>query len=79
MRHIIEQELENRANGKPKRVAFFLVEKVTLCMQQYSVLKDNLDYAMMTCHGNMTGKVNTKAFWDGQYNSTTLYFVELTM
>jgi endoribonuclease Dicer len=28
LQHIIKQELEDRALGKPKRVAFFLVRKI---------------------------------------------------
>ncbi|QSZ34569.1 hypothetical protein DSL72_006163 [Monilinia vaccinii-corymbosi] len=43
LRYIIDQELEDRAIGKPKRVSFFLVDSVTLCHQQHSVLKNNLD------------------------------------
>ncbi|RAL61166.1 hypothetical protein DID88_010505 [Monilinia fructigena] len=43
LRYIIDQELEDRAIGKPKRVSFFLVDSVTLCHQQHSVLKNNLN------------------------------------
>ncbi|CAD6446322.1 bdef6523-a50a-4f55-8ea6-c8829631f409 [Sclerotinia trifoliorum] len=43
LRYIIDQELEDRAIGKSKRVSFFLVDSVTLCHQQHSVLKNNLN------------------------------------
>ncbi|ATZ56090.1 BcdcL1 [Botrytis cinerea B05.10] len=43
LRWIIDQELEDRAIGKPHRVSFFLVDSVTLCHQQHSVLRNNLN------------------------------------
>ncbi|KAF4979425.1 hypothetical protein FZEAL_4368 [Fusarium zealandicum] len=68
MKHTMEQELENRAIGKPKKVAFFLVEKVALCFQQYAVLDFNLDYPITKFWGNMTGMMKTKQFWDKQFS-----------
>ncbi|TGO58073.1 hypothetical protein BOTNAR_0188g00060 [Botryotinia narcissicola] len=43
LRWIMDQELEDRAIGKPHRVSFFLVDSVTLCHQQHSVLRNNLN------------------------------------
>ncbi|KJZ74550.1 hypothetical protein HIM_06146 [Hirsutella minnesotensis 3608] len=66
LRHVLEQELEHRATGGPKKVAFFLVEKVALCFQQYSVLKANLEHPIAKFHGEMAGVMRTKDFWDKQ-------------
>lgn len=43
IRHTIDQELENRAAGKARRLSFFLVSSVTLVYQQFAVLETNLD------------------------------------
>ncbi|KAM5342334.1 hypothetical protein ACJ41O_013300 [Fusarium nematophilum] len=67
LKHTLEQELEHRAAGKPKRVAFFLVEKVALCFQQHAVLNCNLDYPTTKFWGNMTGNMKTRDFWDTQF------------
>ncbi|KFA55275.1 hypothetical protein S40293_04968 [Stachybotrys chartarum IBT 40293] len=64
LRHTMEQELESRALGKPKKVAFFLVEKVALCLQQYMVLSSNLEYPVTRVHGAMAEVVNTKEYWE---------------
>lgn len=68
MRYILDQELENRAQGNPKKIAFFIVEKVNLCFQQYQVLSCNLEYPVTKIYGNMPGMTNTKAFWDSQFS-----------
>ncbi|KAF5005885.1 hypothetical protein FDECE_7698 [Fusarium decemcellulare] len=69
LRHYLEQEMEDRAIGKPKRVAFFLVEKVALCFQQFAVLNCNLgDHPVTKFWGNMTGMMKTKAYWDKQFS-----------
>lgn len=74
LRHTLDQELERRANGGTRKVAFFLVEKVALCFQQYSVLKANLEHPVAKFHGEMTGVMGTKAFWDEQL-ATSMVFV----
>lgn len=53
--------------GKPKKVAFFLVDKVALCFQQYAVLECNLEYPVAKFYGEMTGIMRTKEFWDTQF------------
>ncbi|OBS16619.1 hypothetical protein FPOA_12753, partial [Fusarium poae] len=56
LRHYLEQELEDRATGNPKRVAFFVVEKVALCFQQFAVLNCNLGaYPVTKFWGKMSG------------------------
>lgn len=66
LRHTLDQELERHAAGEPRKVAFFLVEKVALCFQQYSVLRENLAHPVAKFHGEMAGVMSTKAFWDEQ-------------
>ncbi|RBQ81062.1 hypothetical protein FVER14953_06696 [Fusarium verticillioides] len=68
LRHHLEQELEARAVGKPKKVAFFLVEKVALCVQQHAVLSCNLGAHTVTKFvGNMKGMAKTKEYWDEKF------------
>ncbi|KAF4583142.1 Dicer-like protein 1 [Ophiocordyceps camponoti-floridani] len=74
LRHTLDQELERRALGQPHRVAFFLVEKVALCVQQYSVLRANLEHPVVRFHGDVAGIMRDKAFWDQQL-ATYMVFV----
>ncbi|KAL2133085.1 hypothetical protein VTI74DRAFT_2953 [Chaetomium olivicolor] len=64
LRWIIENELEDRAKGLTKRVAFFLVDKVALVFQQHAVLACNLDYPVDKLCGDMIQEVSSKEFWD---------------
>ncbi|KAI5464989.1 hypothetical protein BGZ63DRAFT_440387 [Mariannaea sp. PMI_226] len=64
--HTLDQELEERACGKQKRVAFFLVEKVALCFQQHAVLSCNLEHPIAKFYGDMKGVMKTKEFWDSK-------------
>ncbi|KAI0899860.1 hypothetical protein F4806DRAFT_454189 [Annulohypoxylon nitens] len=64
LRHILDQELEDRSAGKTPRVAFFLVDKVALVHQQYEVLKANLDHPVQRIHGNLGGFSLTRDFWE---------------
>ncbi|KAH6969437.1 hypothetical protein DER45DRAFT_515726 [Fusarium avenaceum] len=69
LRHHLDQEMESRALGNPKKVAFFLVEKVALCVQQHTVLSCNLgDYPVAQFIGDTTGMVKTKEYWDTQFS-----------
>ncbi|PNY29033.1 Dicer-like protein 1 [Tolypocladium capitatum] len=73
LRHTLDQELERRAIGQPKKIAFFLVEKVALCFQQYSVLKANLEHPVAKFHGEMAGIMRTKEFWDKQFADNMVF------
>ena len=64
LRWTIQNELEDRSKGLPKRVAFFLVDKVALVFQQHAVLACNLDYPMDKFCGEMVDEVSCKEFWD---------------
>jgi endoribonuclease Dicer len=52
LQHIIDQELEKRAAGKPHKVAFFLCCSVALAFQQFSVLEANLDHKIIRLCGD---------------------------
>jgi endoribonuclease Dicer len=68
MRYILNQELEERASGKAKRVAFFVAEKVALCFQQHHMLSTNLSFPIAKLHGDSPGMTSTKEFWNTQIN-----------
>ncbi|KAM0346655.1 hypothetical protein ACHAPU_005367 [Fusarium lateritium] len=69
LRHHLEQEVEARSLGKPKKVAFFLVEKVALCFQQHAVLSCNLgDHSVAKFMGDTTGIEKNKPYWDTQFS-----------
>ncbi|KAM0549771.1 hypothetical protein ACHAPJ_009210 [Fusarium lateritium] len=69
LRHHLEIEVEARATGNAKKVAFFLVEKVALCVQQHAVLDCNLgEHPVAKFTGNTTGLVKNKAYWDKQFS-----------
>ena len=63
LKHVLEQELESRAKGNPPRVAFFLVELVTLVYQQFAVLEHNLDQQIDRFSGDMNVDSWNKATW----------------
>ncbi|RGP80539.1 hypothetical protein FLONG3_1373 [Fusarium longipes] len=70
LRHYLKEEVESRAIGNRRKVAFFLVEKVALCEQQHRVLKHHLGghpSAMFT--GDTRGLTKDKKFWDTQFES----------
>ncbi|KAH9891487.1 hypothetical protein F4778DRAFT_785073 [Xylariomycetidae sp. FL2044] len=62
LRHTIERELEDRDAGKPPRVSFFLVDKVSLVIQQYQVLKANLDHPIQHFYGSNRNLVFSHSF-----------------
>ncbi|KAI1825945.1 hypothetical protein F4861DRAFT_144206 [Xylaria intraflava] len=71
LRHIIEQELDDRKTGHDHRLAFFLVDKVALVHQQFRVLEANLDFNMDSFTGDSSG-VYTKEFWDEARKNKTV-------
>jgi len=69
LRWIIQNELEDRSKGLPKRIAFFLVDKVALVFQQHAVLACNLDYPVEKFCGDMVEDVSLgKAFWEKTFD-----------
>ncbi|KAK1244347.1 hypothetical protein MKX07_003146 [Trichoderma sp. CBMAI-0711] len=67
MRHILQKELQYRADGHKHQYAFFLVEKVALCFQQHAVLTCNLEFPIGKFYGEMTGIIRTQEYWDKQF------------
>jgi endoribonuclease Dicer len=80
LRHTILNELDNRADGKPHRVSFFLVfvllalvrclltcckvDSVTLAYQQAAVLRNNIDQNVAHFFGAMGTDLWDKRTWD---------------
>ena len=69
MEHIIEDEIEKRFAGHPRRITFFTAEKVALVDQQHRVLSSNVRYKIGKLYRNITGMSSTKGFWDAQINA----------
>ncbi|KAG5920406.1 hypothetical protein E4U61_007929 [Claviceps capensis] len=66
LRHTLDGELQRRADGLPQKAAFFLVDKVVLCIQQYNVLSANLSCPVGKAYGKTVSRLKTKEDWDGQ-------------
>ncbi|KAI9728236.1 MAG: Dicer-like protein 1 [Chrysothrix sp. TS-e1954] len=64
LRHVLDSEIEDRGMGKPRRIAFFLVDKVTLVFQQYAVLETNLDRKIERLCGAFGCDLWSKETWD---------------
>ncbi|KAK6853137.1 hypothetical protein PG995_009949 [Apiospora arundinis] len=60
LRHTIEQEINDRDSGKDPRLAFFLVDKVSLVAQQSAFLRRNLDYSIGDVSGEQLGGAGMK-------------------
>jgi endoribonuclease Dicer len=63
LQHILDQEVEYQAAGRPPRIAYFLVEKTTLVFQQFNVLKCNLDHKIVQICGSMGCDTWKKETW----------------
>ncbi|KAJ6139597.1 hypothetical protein N7471_006083 [Penicillium samsonianum] len=64
LKHILQIELNKRANGTKPRVAFFLVDSVTLVFQQSAVLRNNLDQRVAHFFGNLGPDLWDKQTWN---------------
>jgi endoribonuclease Dicer len=64
LRWTIQNELVNRDRGLPRRISFFLVDKVALVFQQHAVLEANLDDAIEKLCGNDLTDLEAQNFWD---------------
>lgn len=67
IRHMMEQELEDRSAGLSPRMCFFLVDSVPLAYQQYAVLKTNLDYSVEMICGEMGSDTWSAAIWEEHF------------
>lgn len=63
LRHIIDQELQDRSIGNKPRIAFFLVDSVALVFQQFEVLNSNLDQPIDRFCGDMNTDLWSKEKW----------------
>nr|A1CBC9.2 RecName: Full=Dicer-like protein 1; Includes: RecName: Full=Endoribonuclease dcl1; Includes: RecName: Full=ATP-dependent helicase dcl1 [Aspergillus clavatus NRRL 1] len=64
LRHVLQNELNDRANGKPHRVSFFLVDSVTLAYQQAAVLRNNIDQNVAHFFGAMGTDLWDRQVWE---------------
>ncbi|KAI1433141.1 hypothetical protein GGR50DRAFT_670129 [Xylaria sp. CBS 124048] len=64
LRHVVEQELDDRKAGHDHRLSFFLVDKVALVHQQYRVLEANLDFNMDSFTGDSSAGIYSREFWN---------------
>lgn len=71
--HCLREEVESRSVGNPKKVAFFLVEKVALCEQQYRALKDSVGgHPIEMFTGDSKGLKKSKSSWDTQFSENAV-------
>ena len=63
IRHMLDQELEDRARGRKPRICVFLVNSVTLVFQQAVVLECNLDARIGKYCGAMGVDIWGKEIW----------------
>ncbi|KAK2616336.1 Dicer-like protein 1 [Conoideocrella luteorostrata] len=66
LRYTLDNEQERRAQGQPNKVAFFLVDKVVLCLQQCNVLRANLAHQVGIFYGSTVSGLRTKDDWSRQ-------------
>ncbi|KAL7269242.1 Dicer-like protein 1 [Rhizina undulata] len=64
IRHMLNEELEARRQGRHRRVSFFLVDSVTLVFQQAAVLNCNIDANIGKYCGDMGLDLWNKESWD---------------
>lgn len=61
LRHAIEQNLEQYS--LPRKTTFMVVDKVALCMQQYEVIKCNLEWPIAMLFGDSQAAGHTETDW----------------
>lgn len=72
LRHVLEQEMENRSNGCMRKTAFFVVDKVALCVQQYQVVRANLPYSVTKFYGELQPMEQAQNHWDEQFDENMI-------
>ena len=63
LKHILEHELMDRAEGAKPRVSFFLVDSVTLVFQQSTVLRNNINQKVAHFYGALGSDLWDKVTW----------------
>lgn len=69
LRWIIDKELEERKDGRPAKVGFFLCCSVALAYQQFSVLESNLDHKILKFCGNDGAEQFSRSTWQHHFNT----------
>ncbi|KAJ5120616.1 uncharacterized protein N7515_010004 [Penicillium bovifimosum] len=69
LKYILELELNNRQNKMEHKVAFFLVDSVTLVFQQSAVLRRNLNQKVAYFYGNLGPDLWDQQTWQKQLKS----------
>jgi endoribonuclease Dicer len=64
LRHTLDIELEDRAQGKTHRTAVFLVDSVSLAFQQCGVLQSGLDQNVEAVYGDYTQSLYKEETWN---------------
>ncbi|KAK2613566.1 hypothetical protein N8I77_000473 [Diaporthe amygdali] len=67
LQYVIEKELEDRKRGLPRRLSFFLVDKVALAYQQHAVLDCNLAHSVAAFSGDSVRSLWNKSFWEQKF------------
>ncbi|KAK9240273.1 hypothetical protein V1525DRAFT_395503 [Lipomyces kononenkoae] len=73
IKHILEKEQDRRERGEKKRVAFFLVNSVTLVFQQASVISVNVPFKVAKFCGQMGVDYWDKDTWDKYYDENDIF------
>ena len=60
--------MENRSSGCMRKTAFFVVDKVALCLQQYQVVRANLPYSVTKFYGELQPMEQAQGHWDEQFD-----------
>ncbi|KAF1839360.1 endoribonuclease dcr-1 [Decorospora gaudefroyi] len=68
LRHVLDDELENRATGDMHKIAFFLVDSVNLVFQQANVLRCGLDQNVEGICGSMGASLWSKTTWRNHFD-----------
>ncbi|KAF3903015.1 hypothetical protein ABW20_dc0109555 [Dactylellina cionopaga] len=66
IRWVLDQELEERAKGRPPKICVFLVNSVTLVFQQAAVLECNLDAQVGKYCGEMGTDMWNRQQWEAK-------------
>lgn len=64
IKHILEQELINRAEGRPPQIVFFLANSVHLARQQARFLDVNLSNPVISLFGDASENLWSRSVWD---------------
>ncbi|KAL0933130.1 RNase3 domain protein [Colletotrichum truncatum] len=67
LQYVLDKEINEREIGMRKRIAFFLVDKVSLVFQQHAVLECNLEHPVAKFCGEMVDSMWSHEFWNRQF------------